>query len=60
MYKRQGQDRIYIHGEKELESMGKKQTEGLPVNDRTLSEMRRIGTEMGLDVDRYLGNIGKA
>ncbi|SCJ65825.1 Ureidoglycolate dehydrogenase [uncultured Clostridium sp.] len=58
--KAKGQDRIYIHGEKELESMGKKQTEGLPVNDKTLSEMRRIGAEMGLDVDRYFGNIGKA
>lgn len=41
-----GQERIYTHGEKEFESRIEKLKTGIPVNEKTLSEMRRISTEL--------------
>ena len=46
--KAEGQDRIYIHGEKEYESRKKVLADGIKVNDKTLEEMRMIGEKAGV------------
>jgi len=51
--KAEGQTRIYIHGEKELESKQTKLREGIPVNEKTLAEMQDIGAQMGIDTGEY-------
>ena len=45
--KAEGQDRIYIHGEKEAEAEGRVRAEGVSVNDKTYSEMQMIGEYTG-------------
>jgi len=45
--KAEGQDRIYIHGEKEQEKHAKVLSEGIPVNEKTYGEMVRIGEYTG-------------
>ena len=47
--KAEGQARIYIQGEKELESMERVRKEGIPVNKKTLSEIREIAGRIGAD-----------
>ena len=47
--KAEGQPRIYIHGEKELESEARIRVEGIPVNEKTLSEIRDIASRAGAD-----------
>ncbi|HBP38355.1 MAG TPA: malate dehydrogenase, partial [Clostridiales bacterium] len=37
-----GQSRIYVHGDKEVESADEKRANGIPVNEKTLAEMQRI------------------
>jgi len=49
--KAEGQTRIYTHGEKEAESKKQKLTEGIPINERTLDEMRMIAKHHGIDPD---------
>ncbi len=44
-----GQDRIYIHGEKERESRLAMLRDGIPVQEATLEEMRMIGRELGVE-----------
>ncbi len=51
--KADGHDRIYTHGEKELESQIEKLKNGIPVNDKTVAEMRDMGKQVGLDFDSY-------
>lgn len=46
--KADGCDRIYTHGEKELESMEDKLRNGIPVNDKTVAEMKMIGERYGV------------
>ena len=41
--KAEGRDRIYTHGEKETEMRIRRRKNGIPVNDRTLDELKRIG-----------------
>ena len=48
--KAEGQDRIYIHGEKELESETRVKREGIPVNEKTLREIREIASRAGADL----------
>lgn len=48
-----GQSRIYTHGEKELESEGKKLAEGFPINQATIAEMKNIAEFHSLDYDAY-------
>ena len=43
-----GQDRIYTHGEKELENAARLAREGIPVNQKTLDEMRAVAEELGM------------
>ena len=47
--KAQGQERIYIHGEKELEARDDRLKNGLLVNEKTLEEMRSIAERQGVD-----------
>ena len=49
--KADGQTRIYTHGEKELESAERLTREGIPVNARTLEEMRQIAAEVGIEAN---------
>lgn len=43
----QGQQRIYIHGEKEAEARLDRMRRGIPVNSKTLQELIRIGLDAG-------------
>ena len=47
--KAEGAERIYIHGEKELESEERIRKEGIPVNTKTLSEIKEIALRTGAD-----------
>ena len=51
-----GQERIYIHGEKEAESKEKLLKEGIPVNDNTLREIIAAAGSLDLDPARYFGD----
>ena len=51
--KADGHDRIYIHGEKELESMAEKLVQGIPANDKTIAELRTIGDKLGVSFEEY-------
>ena len=51
--KADGHDRIYTHGEKEVESKAQKLIDGVPVNEKTLQELRDIGASQGLNFDDY-------
>ena len=44
----EGCPRVWIHGEKELESEIRRRREGIPANDKTLAELRRIASDLGL------------
>lgn len=50
----QGQERIYVHGDKEYESMAQKLRDGIPANEKTIAELRQIGREMGVDFDAHV------
>lgn len=43
-----GQERIYIHGEKEAECCRERKHSGIPILPKTLDEMRRLAQELGL------------
>ena len=45
--KAEGQDRIYIHGEKEAEAYDRVLREGVNLNDKTYEEMKMIGQYTG-------------
>ena len=51
--KADGHDRIFTHGEKEVESKAQKLIDGVPVNEKTLQELRDIGASQGLNFDDY-------
>lgn len=51
--KADGHDRIYTHGEKELESAAEKLKSGIPVNEKTLAELKMIGEKLGLKFNDY-------
>lgn len=51
--KAEGHDRIYTHGEKEMESMAEKLKNGIPVNAATQEELRMIGASLGICYDEY-------
>ena len=53
--KADGASRIYVHGEKELESHAAKLSEGIPVNEKTFAEICAIAAELGLDATPYIG-----
>jgi LDH2 family malate/lactate/ureidoglycolate dehydrogenase len=49
--KAEGQNRIYTHGEKETEAMASRTGGEIPVNPKTLEEMRAIAEEQGVPWD---------
>ena len=49
--KAEGRTRIYTSGEMEVDSRNEKLKNGIPVNDSTLTELRTVGGELGLDFD---------
>lgn len=51
--KADGHDRIFTHGEKEVESKEQKLRDGVPVNEKTLQELKDIGASQGLNFDDY-------
>lgn len=53
--KADGCDRIYTHGEKELESMAEKLVTGIPANEKTVAELKEIGRTVGLCFEDYFG-----
>jgi L-2-hydroxycarboxylate dehydrogenase (NAD+) len=55
--KAEGKERIYTHGEKEVEAYDKRLKEGIPVNDKNLGEMKTICEEYGIDMEKFLGKI---
>ncbi len=52
--KAEGQERIYVHGEKEHESRLRRLEEGIPLNAKTYAEMHDIASAVGLDPLAYL------
>jgi LDH2 family malate/lactate/ureidoglycolate dehydrogenase len=46
--KAEGQSRIYTHGEKEAEMMASRINGQIPVNEKTLAEMREIAKKQGI------------
>jgi LDH2 family malate/lactate/ureidoglycolate dehydrogenase len=54
--KAQGHERIYTHGEKEMESCSEKLQNGIPVNEKSRAELKNIGSYVGLDYEQYFGN----
>ncbi len=49
--KAEGQDRIYIHGEKEYEKAELYTREGIPLNPRVAADLKAIAQETGVDYD---------
>ena len=51
-----GQERIYTHGEKEQESVGRKLKDGIPVNDNTMVELKELCDYLKMDFASYFGS----
>ena len=49
--KAEGQDRIYIHGEKEHEEAEHNASAGVPLNPKVAADLRAIGEELGVEYD---------
>lgn len=49
--KAEGQDRIYVHGEKEYEEAERNSREGVPLNPKVAADLRAIGDELGVEYD---------
>ena len=43
----EGCERIYTHGEKEIDMRKLRKEKGIPVNDKTIAELRAIGKKLG-------------
>jgi LDH2 family malate/lactate/ureidoglycolate dehydrogenase len=54
--KAEGKDRIYTHGEKEIEAIADRKKNGIPVNDGTMVELLEICEALGLDFASYFGD----
>ena len=55
--KANGADRIYTHGEKEMEAIEKVKKDGIPVNENTVREMIDMALYLGIDVKEYFGDF---
>jgi LDH2 family malate/lactate/ureidoglycolate dehydrogenase len=49
--KAEGQDRIYIHGEKEYEESERRSRNGIPLNPKVVADLEEIGRELGVECD---------
>ena len=50
-------ERIYTHGEKEMEAIEKVKKEGIPVNENTVREMIAMAEYLKMDVKAYFGDV---
>ena len=55
--KANGADRIYTHGEKEMEAVERVKEQGVPVNINTLREMIDMANYLGMDQKEYFGDV---
>ncbi len=55
--KADGAERIYTHGEKEMEACVRVQKEGIRVNENTVKEMIDMAEYLGMDVKAYFGDF---
>lgn len=55
--KADGHDRIYTHGEKEFCNMEKVLREGVPVNDATYEEIKKLCEKIGISAMEYLQEV---
>ena len=53
--KAEGQERIYTHGEKEIEAMADRRANGIPVNDNTMREILDLCSYLHMDFSSYFG-----
>src|SRR6059036_2987870 len=44
----QGQERIYVHGEKSFARMERFRKEGIPLDPKVVDGLRKIGTDLGI------------
>ncbi len=49
--KAEGQERIYIHGEKEYEEAERRSQEGIPLNAKVAADLQNIAVELGVTYD---------
>ena len=49
--KAEGQDRIYVHGEKEYEEAEENAHKGVPLNPKVADDLRTLGEELGVEYD---------
>lgn len=50
----EGCERIYTHGEKELEAEQYHLQHGIPMNEKTVAELRKIGADVGVPLEAFL------
>lgn len=55
--KAEGQERIYTHGEKEILAIERTKKEGVAVDVKTVQEMKQMSEYLGMDFEKYFGNI---
>jgi LDH2 family malate/lactate/ureidoglycolate dehydrogenase len=49
--KAEGQDRIYVHGEKEYEEAERRSRDGIPLNPKVAADLVSLGEELGVAYD---------
>ena len=54
--KAEGQERIYTHGEKEVEAIADRMENGIPVNDNTMVEVLDLCNYLNIDSSIYFGD----
>jgi len=47
-HKAEGQERIYVHGEKEFEETERRSRDGIPLNPKVAADLRTLGSEVGV------------
>ncbi len=57
--KAKGAERIYTHGEKEIEAMKDRLQNGILVNKSTLDELKEICNRLNMDFEEYIGSYSK-
>jgi L-2-hydroxycarboxylate dehydrogenase (NAD+) len=50
-HKAEGQDRIYVAGEKEFEEAERRQRDGIPLHPTIVADLQALGTELGVKLD---------
>jgi LDH2 family malate/lactate/ureidoglycolate dehydrogenase len=50
-HKADGQERIYVHGEKEYEQAERRSRDGIPLNPKVLVELQKIAEEYKIDFE---------